>query len=600
MTTHRIKVLHNGQEIKSQPVGAGLTIGRNPENGFVLDMPEISRQHAIIEPNGTMIMLRDLGSGNGVFVEGRRVIEYKLTPGQVFHLGSIEMSLEEEKDDIWFSPISQPHEINEPVKSPVSLESPVNPQSPVSPESPNIQASVASNQFNTMFTQMGQLSSNTDTEDIQRRLAAVYEANQIIASEQDITKLLAKVMEQFVSLVSAANGVIMLMDPQEGVLKSVHEYSKDPQGPIRASSTIIKQSFKQAEAMLIFDASSDQRINPSQSIIAENITSVMCVPLLHHEEKLGIVYVDTRGSKSAFSQRDLELLTALAGPSAIAIKNAQYVEQLEEEFQTTLKLLANAIEMRDHYTLGHTWRVTKYSMAIAREMGWSEDKIKEVQMGGVLHDIGKIAVEDAILRKPARLDDEEYAKMKVHPERGASLMKDSKKLEPLIPYCLYHHENYDGSGYPYGLRENNIPIEGRVVAVADTFDAMTSNRPYRDGLDPEVAIEEIEKNKGTQFDPVAADAFIRAYRAGNIQKFMQLKQEEDINGVVCPFCSTFIEIPDNAQANDTHQCNVCHRHIKLVEEHDVLYGTLLTESDLENLRRNTPPRSIISPIPKTD
>jgi HD-GYP domain-containing protein (c-di-GMP phosphodiesterase class II) len=588
MSVQRIKVIHKGEQFTSKPIGAGLTIGRNPENGFVLDIPEISRQHAIIEPHGAMIMLRDLGSGNGVFVDGRRVIEYKLTPGKVFHLGSIEMSLEEEKDDIWFSPISKPHDVSEPIASPPA------------PSAPNIQASVSSNNFNSMFTQMGQLSANVDTDDLQRRLAAVYEANQIIASEQDLAKLFGKVMEQFIGLVSASNGVIMLMDAKEGILKSVHEYSREPDGPVRASSTIIKQSFQQSEAMLIFDAASDQRINPSQSIITENITSVMCVPLLHHDEKLGVVYVDTRGSKNAFSQRDLELLTALAGPSAIAIRNAQYVDQLEHEFQTTLKLLANAIEMRDHYTLGHTWRVTKYAMAIATEMGWSEDKIKEVQMGGVLHDIGKIAVEDAILRKPARLDDDEYAKMKVHPERGASLMKDSAKLGPLIPYCLYHHENYDGSGYPYGLRGDEIPIEGRVVAVADTFDAMTSNRPYRDGLNPEIAIEEIEKNKGTQFDPEAADAFIRAYRKGNIQKFMQLKQEEDINGVVCPFCSTFIEIPDNAQENDTHQCNVCHRHIKLVSEHETLYGTLLTESDLETLRRNTPPRSIISPVPKTE
>jgi len=589
MTDQRVKVLHNGEKFTSQPIGSGLSIGRNPENSFVLDIPEISRQHAVIEPNGTMIMLRDLGSGNGVFVDGRRVIEYKLSPGQVFHLGSIEMCLEAAEDDndqIWFSPISKPHEVASPVQSPAT---------------PNVQASVRSSEFNSMFTQMGQLSANVDSADIQRRLTAVYEANQIIASEQDITKLLAKVMEQFVNLVSATNGVIMLMDSKERTLKSVHEYSKDPADvPVKASSTIIKKSFNNAEAMLIFDAASDQRINPSQSIITENITSVMCVPLIHHEEKLGIVYIDTRGSRNAFNEQDLELLTALAGPSAIAIRNAQYVDQLEQEFQTTLKLLANAIEMRDHYTLGHTWRVTKYAMAIATELGWSEDKIKEVQMGGVLHDIGKIAVEDAILRKPARLDDDEYAKMKVHPERGASLMKDSAKLEPLIPYCLYHHENYDGSGYPYGLRGEDIPIEGRVVAVGDTFDAMTSNRPYRDGLDPEIAIEEIEKNKGTQFDPEAADAFIRAYRKGNIQKFMQLKQEEDINGVVCPFCSTFIEIPDDAHANDLHQCNVCHRHIKLVEEHETLYGTLLTETDLERLRRNTPPKSIISPVPETE
>ena len=142
-------------------------------------------------------------------------------------------------------------------------------------------------------------------------------------------------------------------------------------------------------------------------------------------------------------------------------------------------------------------------------------------MGGVLHDVGKIAVDDAILRKPDKLTDEEFAKIQVHPEKGAQLLENVDFLQPLIPYCLYHHERYDGKGYPHGLKGEEIPIEGRALAVGDTFDAITSNRPYRKGLDPEKAIKIIEENKGTQFDPVCADALIQCFREGKIDRILQ-------------------------------------------------------------------------------
>jgi hypothetical protein len=240
--------------------------------------------------------------------------------------------------------------------------------------------------------------------------------------------------------------------------------------------------------------------------------------------------------------------------------------------------------MRDHYTLGHTFRVTKYSVAIARELGWSEEKLIEVEMGGVLHDVGKIAVPDSILQKDAPLTDEEYAIMKIHPQRGADMMKDCKKLEPLIPYCLYHHEQYDGSGYPHGLAGDLIPIQGRLVAVADTFDAITSNRPYRDGRSAEVGLDIILKCKGSQFDPVCVDAFVQAFKKGKIEPFIQLSQDDDLDGVVCPFCSAFIEIHSDAKEGDLHRCEVCRRTVKLQLQKDMFYALLMTLADMDNVR----------------
>jgi len=158
-------------------------------------------------------------------------------------------------------------------------------------------------------------------------------------------------------------------------------------------------------------------------------------------------------------------------------------------------------------------------------------------------------------------------------------MRDVSLLLPVIPYCLYHHERYDGKGYPFGLAGDSIPIEGRLVAVADTFDAMTSNRPYRKGLDPEVAIEALEKGKGTQFDPECVDALVKAFRAGRIQRIMQTYGKEGMKNIACPFCSTFVHIPPEAKVGDVFVCDVCHRKVKLLMQNEAYYGERLAETE---------------------
>jgi HD-GYP domain-containing protein (c-di-GMP phosphodiesterase class II) len=385
-------------------------------------------------------------------------------------------------------------------------------------------------------------------------------------------------MDQIFSLVPAHNGVIMLKDRERGELVTEYVKSGLENREVVISSSIVKRAFENGEAIITHDAADDSRFEAGASIITQNISSAMCVPLVHQEDRLGVIYVDSRGTTKAFASDDLEMLVGLAGPAAIAIRNAQYLRMVKQGYEDTLTALANSIELRDHYTVGHTWRVTNFSKEIARELGWSEEKLEEVQMGGVLHDVGKIAVDDAILRKPGRLLEEEFAKMKVHPERGAQLLQDIAFLHPLIPYCLYHHERYDGKGYPYGLKGEEIPSEGRIIAVADTFDAMTSNRPYRKGLDPEAAIAELEKGRGTQFDPECADALIRCYRAGRIQTILQDYYEKDEKSIACPFCSTHIHLPDNIKAGEEHECNVCHRRILIQERNGVYFGELIPQT----------------------
>jgi len=176
-----------------------------------------------------------------------------------------------------------------------------------------------------------------------------------------------------------------------------------------------------------------------------------------------------------------------------------------------LSVLRGAIEARDPYTRGHSARVTALAETIARRLGWTEERLAALRVGGSLHDIGKLAVSDEVLCKEGRLDADELAQIREHPKIGARLLLRVASLREAIPYVLYHHERWDGTGYPSGKAGEEIPIEARVLAVADAFDAMTNDRPYRRALTPAQALAEVRRCSGTQFDPRIAQVFVELF-----------------------------------------------------------------------------------------
>ena len=183
--------------------------------------------------------------------------------------------------------------------------------------------------------------------------------------------------------------------------------------------------------------------------------------------------------------------------------------EYEELFIQVVESLATAIDAKDTYTNGHSVRVAEYSKEIAKRYGYNEEKQDAVFMMGLLHDVGKIGIPDSVINKPARLTDDEFALIKTHPSVGARILSNIKKMPRLADGARWHHERYDGKGYPDGLAGEDIPEESRMIAVADAYDAMTSNRSYRRSLSQEVVRGEIEKGKGTQFDPQFADIMIQ-------------------------------------------------------------------------------------------
>ncbi|MGH8015457.1 MAG: HD-GYP domain-containing protein, partial [Candidatus Zixiibacteriota bacterium] len=213
---------------------------------------------------------------------------------------------------------------------------------------------------------------------------------------------------------------------------------------------------------------------------------------------------------------ELHILEILSNFAASAIANWRMYNDVQKSYMNAIKGLANAIEARDAHTAGHTDRVCKLAEVVARHLGWNESRIKDLMMGCTLHDIGKIGVPDSVLNKPNRLTKAEYEKMISHTELGLRIIEGIELFEPAIPYIVSHHERFDGRGYPAGLKGEKIPIEGRLLAVVDTFDAILSNRPYRAGASLKHAIAELQNNKGTQFDPQMVEALFEVIRLGRV------------------------------------------------------------------------------------
>jgi len=278
----------------------------------------------------------------------------------------------------------------------------------------------------------------------------------------------------------------------------------------------------------------------------KDLDAAVCVPSFYRDELLGILVLGDKKSGDFFSQDDLDLFSALADESAVALKNSQlYFEidmkanELEELYKREHRLFmhasvafAAAIDARDPYTHGHSERVTNFSLAILDCMGAVHQVDnnplfrQRLQIAAVLHDIGKIGVPDDILHKPSKLSDKEWEAMRKHPVTGAEIVTHIKGLRDLIGGIRHHHERYDGKGYPDGLKSDEIPFMAKIIAVADTFDAMTSDRPYRKGLSVEVAREEIQRNAAAQFDPYMVAAFLKAYEQGAIKQSAISKKVE--------------------------------------------------------------------------
>jgi len=284
---------------------------------------------------------------------------------------------------------------------------------------------------------------------------------------------------------------------------------------------IAKEAIDINKLLLIEDTKHNKRF---KDVKDPRASSIICAPLAMHNKMIGVLTLyrrpdDRKGGKRArFDNEDLRLISILSNQGAMALENFRLYNDVKDLFMNSIRSIAETIDAKDPYTRGHSERVTQISMAISEKLDMTPKDKEKLRISAILHDVGKIGVSDFILAKPAKLDDKEQAEVRKHPELGAHMMSHIKQLKDMIPGINSHHERYDGKGFPGGLKGEEIPFFGRIIAVADSFDAMTSDRPYRKAMGDADGLIEITRCAGTQFDPKITVAFEAAFRDGDFRR----------------------------------------------------------------------------------
>jgi response regulator RpfG family c-di-GMP phosphodiesterase len=354
-----------------------------------------------------------------------------------------------------------------------------------------------------------------------KETVSLYKISEAMGSTIRLDFLLNLILETAIKELDADMATVLLSDERTGVLTPKASLGVPDQmlasGLLAGRDEICKWVIKNGRPR-VFDRDDigAQHLPPR---LRQAIGSAVAHPLMAKGKVMGIlILIRLQGRVSPFTTGQLHSLSIIASKAASALENSRLYEELKDSYLQTLTALANAVEARDIYTRGHTDRVCYMAQFLCREMGWSEEQVWEVRMGGILHDIGKIGVPDAVLNKGQALTESEFEIMKQHPACGARILEGISFLAPAVPFVLYHHERFDGKGYPYGLSRSQIPIQGRLMAVVDTFDAMTSDRPYRKAKTIRMALQEITDCAGTQFDPEIARLFVAIWEKGLLKK----------------------------------------------------------------------------------
>jgi putative nucleotidyltransferase with HDIG domain len=360
-------------------------------------------------------------------------------------------------------------------------------------------------------------STNAFKLDNRTKLELLYKISKKIGSEPRLPQLLAKIIEMTQnSLQASAASILMFDDDQKelffeiasGPVEKVLKHVK-----VNIQNSIAGQVAHTGKPLIVNDVSRSRNFLKNIDEISGFVTkSIICVPLETHHKIIGVLEVLNKLDGSDFDEYDLRVLVPIATTAAMAIENTKLHQTIVDAYKNTIVTLAGVIDAKDPYTRGHSERVMEYALLAGSSLSLSPEEMETLEYASILHDIGKIVVDGQILNKPDNLTPSEWNIIHEHPAIGANLLKKIPFLEKAGRVVLHHHERFDGTGYPDGLKGEEIPLGARLIAVADAFDTMTSNRSYRSALDVDYAINELKSATGTQFCPVAVKAFVSSFQ----------------------------------------------------------------------------------------
>lgn len=297
----------------------------------------------------------------------------------------------------------------------------------------------------------------------------------------------------------------------KGLSKKLKEETK-----IKVGEGVAGRVVTGGEYIFVENIETDTRFLKSKNIEKYISKSFISVPLKVKNKVIGVLNINSSRNKRYFDDRDLKLLTILADQAAMRLENIDMFENLQSFYLEMIKALVGAIDAKDSYTHSHSARAMTYAGKIASKINLPQTIIENIEYGAIMHDIGKIGIPDGILLKKEKLTPDEIKIIRQHPSIGYNIISPVRFLSAVAPMVLYHHEWFNGGGYPEGLAKEEIPLGARIIGVIDAYDAMTSNRPYRKALSAEVAVEQLKNGAGKQFDPRIVDIFTNILREEKI------------------------------------------------------------------------------------
>ncbi len=350
----------------------------------------------------------------------------------------------------------------------------------------------------------------------QELLAALVETAKVLNDTLEVQEVLRRIIEEAKTLTGAAAGSVFLVDEATGDLVF---YTTSGGADARLLQTV-RVPMEGSIAGEVARTGKPLRVNHPErhpfffrdveEKTGFHTENLIAVPLEHRGKILGVAEVLNK--PGGFTEKDVEVLSTLAEFAAIALQNARLYERQRRLFHESIRALVAAVDARDPYTAGHSERVAQYVEWMVRGMDLTPRERATFVLSALLHDIGKISIPDRILLKEGRLTEEEFRIMQTHPEKGVEILKHVRDLADVLPGVLHHHERWDGRGYPFRLSGEKIPLQARVIALADTYDALTTDRPYRKGLPPDRALKILEEDAGSHFDPRLTPLFTNMMR----------------------------------------------------------------------------------------
>jgi putative nucleotidyltransferase with HDIG domain len=361
-----------------------------------------------------------------------------------------------------------------------------------------------------------------------KALIPLFEISKLLVTEIDLAHLFRIITEVLVQEFAVDRLSLMLIDETSGTLLIRASHGLSPDVALKARRKIgegVAGLVLKYRKPLIISAGKHADQEVMSALNNENVpASSMSVPLIGKNKLLGVLNV-SKLSGAPFSTSDLQIMLILSSQVVTAMENAGLYENLRENYFRTVQALVAAVEAKDPYTRWHSTNVAKYAAAIARDLGMGSSLLEEIHIAAILHDVGKIGISELIIGKPERLSPEEFDIMKDHPAHGIRIL-DPIGFSPGIIDAIYqHHERYDGTGYPRGLAGEEITLAARILSVADTIDAMVSERPYRGTISVQDVLRELDRESGKQFDPIVAESARRLVEKGLLKFGMHSYQQ---------------------------------------------------------------------------